>query len=115
MTVREGSAGLPEFFEVRLGVVLGVFHAVGCVSALAEHVRALIGPLLGVIEVKETADGGVGLIDVFRRDTMTGQREETDVLQRIAHVRNKAVTGLATGVPVAQITDLQAPSHLNHR
>ncbi len=115
MPVRQGASGLPEFLEVWFWIVLGVFDTVRRVAALPEHVGAFVAPFCGVVQMEESPDGGVGLVDGCRRNAMTGQGEEADVLQRVPHGGDEAFARLAAFMPVPQVADGQGSCHERHQ
>ena len=73
---RVGAAGLPEFFEIRCWVVLGVLDAEGRVAALVPNLRLQIGALGLLVHVEESIALFVGGIDQFSRDSMMREGEK---------------------------------------
>ncbi len=86
------SPGLPKFLEVGGRVVLGVFNAEGRITALVADFRAKITSFGGVVQIKEGIALGVGFVDQRARNSMVGQRKESNVLEGITNLADEPLS-----------------------
>ena len=93
---RQRAAGVPEFFQVGLGLTLGVLGAEGGVAALASAWRVMIFFLGLAGQGEESLRGGEIVVDGFLGNRVAGDHGKAGLAERAAEGRGE---GGLVGMP----------------